>query len=110
MYHLFLSLIIIAAILFVLAWFHGLERGYLLSSWIPLMLWLISVAYEYFIGFTMLAHVGFHLAYDMSYFLVLAGIVLVLRAVIRKQPIRIALIATCVSSLPLAEIMTSQMR
>lgn len=100
----------ISAILSVLAGFYGLERGYLLSSCIPLMLWLIAVAYQYFIGFTMSAHVVFHLAYDMSYILVLAGIVLVLRAVIRKQPIRIALIATCVSGVPLAEIMTSQMR
>jgi hypothetical protein len=104
MHHLFLSLIIIAAILSVLAWFYGLERGYLLSSCIPLMLWLIGVAYQYFIGFTRLADVVFHLAYDMSYFLVLAGLVLLLRAVIRRQGRLIAIGATCLASIPLIEV------
>jgi hypothetical protein len=105
MHHIFLSLIILSLLFIPLARFYSADRAHTLLCWIPIVLAASAWSYEEFIGFGMIPHVVWHLSFDMSYILAMAGIVIILRAFVLKRRIVILILGTCLASLPIIAMM-----
>ena len=101
MHHLFLSLIILLFLFFVMGQYLKVEESYTLLCWIPIVLATALWSWERSLGSFTLAHATWHLTFDASYLLTLAGISLILRAFVRKRPLLSLICATCVASLPI---------
>lgn len=83
---------------------HPVELAYLALAWFPLLTFLIAVAHESVTGIHQFNHQMLHVAYDSSYTLLLLGICLVLRGVIRRREIKAVLAATILAGIPLGHI------
>ena len=108
MLHILLSFLLIALALMISVRQHGAQRGYLVISWVPLALLLIAGGYESMFGFRRFAEVIYHFAYDTSYILSLAGIMLLLTTVLKRTPKRVLLIGIVVSAIPILVLIVSQ--
>lgn len=105
MHHLLLSLFILVLLFIVLGRYHDVERSHTLLCWIPIVLATAAWFYERSIGFFMLPHAIWHLAFDLSYLLTMTGIALILRAFVRKRPLLVLICATFSASLPIIAMM-----
>ena len=108
MLHILLSFLLIALALIISVRQHGAQRGYLILAWVPLALLLIAASYESAFGFKRFAEVIYHFAYDTSYILSLAGIMLLLTSVLRRTPKKMLFIGIVISAIPIFALLLSQ--
>ena len=108
MYHLVLVTCLILFAFVVLVLRHRLEVAFTLLAWFPAFIFLIAMAHEFVRGIHQFNHQLLHVAYDSSYALSLLGICLILRAVIKRKRIVLALAATLIAAIPLSYILTTQ--
>src|SRR5687768_5424641 len=101
MLHFLLSFLLVALALMISVRKHGAQRGYMVRSWVPSALLLIAGGYERVFGFRRFAEVIYHFAYDTSYILSLAGIMLLLTTVLKRTPKRTLLIGIVISAMPI---------
>lgn len=108
MLHILLSFLLIAIALIISVRQNGTQRGYLILAWVPLALLLIAAGCESAFGFKRFAEVIYHFAYDTSYILSLAGIMLLLTSVLRRTPKKMLLIGIVISAIPIFALLLSQ--
>jgi hypothetical protein len=101
MYHLLPTCLLIVIAFVVLTLRYGVETAYWLLASLPVLIFTIGLADEYFRGIQQFNHQLLHLAYDSSYALLLLGIILLLRALLKRK-LRILIAAgTCVAGIPI---------
>ena len=104
MFHLFLTGCLVAITIGTLIRRYPIERVYWLLAPFPTLVFLVGIVDEYFRGIQKFNHQTLHLAYDSSYLLLLVGIILVLRAILKRKLRVLLLIGTCIAGLPLSYI------
>ena len=109
MYHLLLVSCCVVFAFSILLLRHPVETSYLLLAWFPTFMFLIAIAHEFVRGIQQFNHQLLHVAYDSSYTLLLLGICLILRAVIKRKPIVVILAATFSAGIPLGYIFMTQL-
>jgi hypothetical protein len=82
----------------------GIELAYRILAWVPVLLSVLAIGYEMRWGFHRFAEVAWHLSYDISYFLVLVGLLLILKAVIKRHVTKSFLISLFLASIPLLQL------
>lgn len=85
-----------------------MEIVYSLLASFPIIIFLIAIAHEFVNGIQQINHQLLHVAYDSSYALLLLGISVVLRGVIKRKPVILVIAATCVAAIPLGYIWITQ--
>lgn len=110
MYHLVLVTCLVAIAFGFLVLRHEVERAYVLVAWFPGVAFLIAIVHESVRGIEQFNHQLLHVAYDSSYALLLLGICLILRAVIKRKRMIVVLAATAIAGVPLAYIFITQPR
>jgi len=75
---------------------------------LPLLIFVVGMVDEYFRGIQQFNHQVLHLAYDSSYALLLVGIVLVLRAILKRRLITLIVVGTFIAGIPLGHIFITQ--
>jgi hypothetical protein len=110
MQHILLSALLIGISLLISGNRNGIERGYLVLSPVPLALLLIAKLHELAFGFSRFAEVIYHFAYDTSYILMMVGIVLLLRAIIKKGPEKALVLGAGISAIPVVALIISGLR
>ena len=108
MYHLLLTCCLILITFGVLVRRYSVEPAYWLLATFPVLVFVVGMADEYFRGINQINHRLLHVAYDSSYALSLLGIILLLRAVLKRKQITQILIATCIAGIPLGYIFITQ--
>jgi hypothetical protein len=108
MLHILFSFLIVTLSLLISIRLNGVGVGYLALSWIPAALLLIAFLYEKAVGFRRFSEVMYHFSYDASYLLVLAGILMLLLAVIRHRAKKLLLLGSLFSALPIIVLIISQ--
>ena len=108
MYHLLIISGLVVFAFGILALRHAVEIAYIRLAWIPTVTFLIAMAHEFFRGIQQFNHQLLHVAYDSSYALLLLGICIILRGVIKRKRINFVLAATFVAGIPLGYIVISQ--
>lgn len=104
MFHLLLTGCLIAVTGGMLIRRYPIERVYWLLVPVPTLIFLVCIVDEYFRGIQQFNHQVLHLAYDSSYLLLLVGLFLVLRAILKRK-LRVLLVAgTCIAAIPLSYI------
>lgn len=104
MFHLLLTGCLIAITFGVLILRYPIERIHLLTAPFPTLIFLVGIVDEYFRGIQKFNHQTLHLAYDSSYLLLLVGIILVLRAILKRK-LRVHLLTgTGIAGIPLSYI------
>lgn len=101
MYHLLPACTLVLISLGVLSYRYTVEKAYLLLASMPTIVFLVGMADEFFRGIRQLNHQLLHVAYDTSYALLLLGIILTLRAVIKRRLIMRVAAGTCIAGIPL---------
>ena len=104
MYHLLLTCCLILITFGVLVRRYSVETGYWLLAAFPVLVFVLGMTDEYFRGIDQINHRLLHVAYDSSYALSLLGLILVLRAILRRKLIINVAAATCLAGIPLAYI------
>lgn len=104
MFHLLLTGCLIVITIGVLILRYPIERIYSLTAPFPTLIFLVGIVDEYFRGIQKFNHQTLHLAYDSSYLLLLVGIILVLRAILKRKLRVLLLIGTCIAGIPLSYI------
>ena len=108
MHHLLPVCGLIAITFGVLTRRYSVEKAYLLLiSW-PTLIFLVAMADESLRGIQQLNHQVLHVAYDGSYALLLLGILLLLRAVLRRKFIVLVAAGTVIAAIPLGHIFITQ--
>ena len=102
MYHLLLTCCLILITFGALVRRYSVEAGYWLLAAFPVLVFVLGMTDEYFRGIDQINHRLLHVAYDSSYALSLLGLILLLRAVLKRKLIIQLLIATCIAAIPLA--------
>lgn len=92
----------------VLARRYAVEKAYWLLVSFPTLIFLVGMADESFRGIQQLNHQLLHVAYDGSYALLLLGIILLLRAVLRRKLIILVAAGTVIAGIPLGHIFITQ--
>jgi hypothetical protein len=110
MQHVLFSFIVVTLSLLSSIKRHGAAVGYLTLSWTPTALLLLAVLHEKAVGFTRFSEVTYHIAYDTSYLLVIAGLVILLHTVIGHRPKILVMLGSCFSALPILALIISQSR
>ena len=108
MYHLLLTCCVIAITFAVLTRQYRVEAVYWLLASFPTLIFLVGMVDEYFRGIRQFNHQVLHVAYDSSYALLLIGIILVLRAILRRKLITQIVAGTCIAGLPLGYVFIAQ--
>jgi len=108
MYHLFLVSCLVAIAFGVLVLRHPVEIAFLLLAWFPTVIFLIAFGHEVLYGIRQFNHQLLHVAYDSSYALLLVGICVILRGVIKRKRIYVVLAATLIAGMPLGFIFLTQ--
>ena len=108
MYHLLLISCSVAFAFGVLVLRHPSEIAYLLLAWFPAATFLIAFAHEVVRGIHQFNHQLLHVSYDSSYALLLLGICLILRGVIKRKRVYAVLAATFIAGMPLGFIFITQ--
>ena len=104
MYHLLFTCCLILIAFVVLARRYSVETAFWLLALLPTPIFLIGMTDEYFRGIQQINHRLLHVAYDSSYALSLLGIILLLRAVLKRKLIIRLLVSTCLAGIPLSYI------
>ena len=104
MFHLLLTGCLIVITIGVLSIRYPVERIYPLTAPFPTLIFIVGVVDEYFRGIQKFNHQTLHLAYDSSYLLLLLGIILVLRAILKRKLKILLLLGTCIAGIPLSYI------
>ena len=108
MYHLLLTSCLIVIVFGVLTRRYAVEKAYWLLAALPTLIFLVGVTDEYFRGIQQVNHQVLHVAYDSSYALLLIGIILVLRAILKRRLITLVVAGTCIAGIPLGYIFITQ--
>lgn len=108
MYHLLPTCCLVVITFGVLTRRYRVETAYWLLASFPTIIFIVGMADESFRGIQQLNHQLLHVAYDSSYALLLLGIILILRAVIKRKPIILALAPTGIAGIPLGYIWAMQ--
>ena len=87
---------------------YSVEVAYVVLAGFPASTFLIAFAHEYVRGIHQFNHQLLHVAYDSSYVLLLPGICLILRAVIKRKRKIVLLAATMIAAIPLGYIFITQ--
>lgn len=103
--HLLLTCCLIVIAFVVLTRRYPFEKAYRVLAIFPSLIFLVGMADEYFRGIKQLNHQLLHVAYDGSYALLLLGIILVLRAVLKRKLTILVVAATCIAGIPLGHIL-----
>ena len=101
MHHLFPITCLVVFAFGVLVLRHPVEIAYALLAWFPACTFLIAIAHEFVRGIQQLNHQLLHVAYDSSYALLLLGICIVLRGVIKRKRNYLVVAATIVAGIRL---------
>lgn len=109
MSHLLLVSGVVVFAFLILALRHPVEIAYVLLAWFPAVTFLIAIAHEFLKGIQQFNHQLLHVAYDSSYALLLMGICLILRAVIKRKPISYVVAGTVGAGIPLGYIFITQL-
>jgi hypothetical protein len=104
MYHLLLTCCLILITFGILVRRYSVETAYWFLAPLPLLTFVIGISDEYFRGIQQFNHRLLHVAYDSSYALLLLGIILVLRAILKRKLIIHVAAGTCLAGIPLAYI------
>ena len=102
MYHLLPTCLLILITFGVLTRRYPVETTYVLLASLPTLLFLFGTGDEYFRGIQQINHQLLHIAYDSSYALLLMGIILLLRAVLKRRLRILVAATTCLAGLPIA--------
>ena len=110
MHHLLLILIccLIAAVFGLLSRRYPVENAYWSLASFPALILLVALLDEFLRGIQQLNHQLLHVAYDSSYALILLGLILLLRAVLRRKPVILVATGTLIAGIPLAHIFIAQ--
>lgn len=108
MYHLLLVSCVVAIAFGVLVLRHPVETAFLLLAWFPTVIFLIAFGHEVLYGIKQFNHQLLHVAYDSSYALLLLGVCVILRGVIKRKRMYLVLAATFISGMPLGFIFLTQ--
>jgi len=104
MYHLLLTSCLIVIAFGVLTRRYSVEATFSSFASFPVLIFLVGITDEYFRGIRQFNHQLLHVAYDSSYALSLLGIILFLRAVLKRKLILLVLTGTCIAGIPLCYI------
>ena len=108
MVHLLLVSFLILSAFVILLLRHPVEIAFVLLAWFPAVTFLIAIAHEFVRGIQQFNHQLLHVAYDSSYALLLLGICVVLRGVIKRKRNYLVLAATFVAGIPRGYIFIAQ--
>jgi len=108
MFHLLLVSFLILSAFVILLLRHPVEIAFVLLAWFPAVTFLIAMAHEFVRGIQQFNHQLLHVAYDSSYSLLLLGICIVLRGVIKRTRNYLVLAATLVAGIPLGYIVIAR--
>ena len=104
MHHLLLVCGLIVITFGVLTRRYSVEKAYWLLVSFPTLIFIVGTADESLRGIQQLNHQMLHVAYDSSYVLLLLGIILLLRAVLKRKLIIFVATGAVIAGLPLAHI------
>ncbi len=104
MHHLLPTCGLLLIVFVVLTRRYIVERAYLSLASFPALFFVVGMADEYLRGIQQLNHQLLHVAYDSSYALLLLGIILLLRAVLKRRLIAVLLGGTCIAGIPLGHL------
>ena len=110
MHHLLLVLVccLIVVAFGVLSRRYPVEKAYWLLVALPTIIFLVAMADESWRGIQQLNHQLLHVAYDSSYALLLLGIILLLRAILKRRLIVLVAAGTLIAGIPLGHIFITQ--
>ena len=108
MYRLVLVTCLVVFAFVVLLLRYSVEIAYVLLAWFPAFTFLIAIAHEFAKGIQQFNHQLLHVAYESSYAMLLIGICLTLRAILKHKRRTLVLAATLVAGIPLGHIFTTQ--
>jgi hypothetical protein len=101
MVHLLVVSFLILSAFVILLLRHPVEIAFVLLAWFPTVTFLIAIVHEFVRGIQQFNHQLLHVAYDSSYALLLLGICIVLRGVIKRKRNYLVVAATIVAGIPL---------
>ena len=104
MHHLLPVCILVVITFVLLTRRYSAERSYWLLVSVPTVLLLAALANESLRGIQQVNHQLLHVAYDSSYALLLLGLILLLRAVLKRRLIMLVAAGTCIAGIPLSHI------
>lgn len=87
---------------------YPVEKAYWSLVSFPALILLVALLDELLRGTQQLNHQLFHLAYDGSYALLLLGLILLLRAVLKQKPVILVAAGILIAGIPLAHIFVTQ--
>ena len=110
MHHLLLVLVccLIVVAFGVLSRRYSVEKAYWLLVSFPTLIFLVAMVDESLRGIQQLNHQLLHVAYDGSYALSLIGLILLIRAVLKRKLIIPVTAGTLIAGIPLAHIFITQ--
>ena len=110
MHHLLLIVVccLIVVALGALSRRYPVEKAYWSLVSFPTLILLVALLDEFLRGIQQLNHQLLHVAYDSSYALLLLGLILLLRAVLRRKPIILVAAGTLIAGIPLGHIFITQ--
>ena len=108
MHHLLPVLLLIAVVFGLLSCRYPVENAYWSLVSFPALILLVALLDEFLRGIQQLNHQLLHVAYDSSYALLLLGLILLLRAVLRRKPLILVAAGTLIAGIPLAHIFITQ--
>ncbi|HXQ38869.1 MAG TPA: hypothetical protein VN843_33005 [Anaerolineales bacterium] len=108
MYHLLFTCCLIVITLGMLTRRYPVEAAFSLLVPFPTLLFFAGLVDEYFRNIQQFNHQLLHVAYDSSYALLLVGIVLVLRAVLKRTRRILVVAGTCMAGIPLGHLYLTQ--
>jgi len=101
MVHLLVVSFLILSAFVILLLRHPVEIAFVLLAWFPTVTFLIAIVHEFVRGIQQFNHQLLHVAYDSSYALLLLGICIVLRGVIKRKRNYLVVAATIVAGIRL---------
>jgi hypothetical protein len=108
MYHLLLTGCLIVITFGVLVRRYRVEAVYCLIVPFPTLIFLMGMVHEHFRGIQKFNHQVLHLAYDSSYVLLLVGLIIILRAILKRKLTILIVAGTCIAGIPIGYIFITQ--
>lgn len=105
MHHLVPTLFLLMFVLVYLALRYSVDAAFILTSPFPSAAYLIGCVHEIIVGSGPFNHRVLHIAYDSSYILVLFGLIILLRSIVRGNFTMYFVFATALASFPLARLL-----
>lgn len=108
MYHLLLVCTFLVLAFGILISRYPTRVVYPILASIPISTFLVASTHEYFRGIQQFNHQLLHVAYDSSYALSLLGLLVILRGIIKRKPIVLIAVTTCLAGVPLGWLWITQ--